>query len=212
MATTTLTDAQKVPTKAGQEKQIAVLEGLASKVPTKAGQEKQIAVLEDLASSVGKIAQSLWKDSGTLDNYTPSLLDGTKAKYEAVQKAWFLQNGAETASPSELTTLMDRWYTITRPDWDGHVQFYNPDVSGAPQGTKLGDLANMECVPSTDTTAGKDDFSGNPLFAVTTVNWVMNGTEPQITAIKGINADYEQDNPDKYVGVIQMAGWHWWTT
>nr|DAL67729.1 MAG TPA: hypothetical protein [Caudoviricetes sp.] len=32
MATTTLTDDQKVPTKAGQEKQIAVLEGLASSV------------------------------------------------------------------------------------------------------------------------------------------------------------------------------------
>ena len=107
---------------------------------------------------------------------------------------------------------MDRWYTITRPDWDGHVQFYNPDVSGVPQGTKLGDLANMECVPSTDSVAGKDDFAGNPLFAVTTVNWVMNGTEPQITAIKGITASYEQNNPDKYVGVVQMTGWHWWTT
>lgn len=192
MTTTVLTDAQKVPTKAGQD--------------------KQIAVLESMAASVGKIAQSMWKDSGTLDNYVPSLLDGTKEKYEAVQKAWFLQNGAETASPSELTALMDRWYTITRPDWDGHVQFYHPDVSGVPQGTKLGDLAQMECVPSTDTVAGKDDFAGNPLFAVTTVNWVMNGTEPQITAIRGITASYEQNNPDKYVGVVQMTGWHWWTT
>lgn len=191
MTTTVLTDAQKVPNKAGQD--------------------KQIAVLEDMASSIGKIAQSVWKDSGTLDNYVSSLLDGTKEKYEAVQKAWFLQNGAETASSSELTALMDRWYTITRPEWDGYVEFYNPDVSSVSTGTKRGDLTDMVCEPSTTTVAGRDDFAGNPLFAVTTVNWVMNGTEPQITAIKGITPNYEQDNPAKYVGVVQMSGYHYWT-
>ena len=107
--------------------------------------------------------------------------------------------------------MVDKWYTITRPDWDGYVEFYNPDVSSVTTGTKRGDLAGMVCEPSTTTVAGRDDFAGNPLFAVTTVNWVMNGTEPQITAIKGITSNYEQDNPSKYVGVVQMSGYHYWT-
>lgn len=191
MATTILTDSQRVPVLSEQK--------------------KQTEYMQVMANSLDKLAQAAWKDSGSLDNYIVTLLDGTKEKYKAVQRAWFIQNGAETADSATLTALVDRWYTITRPDWDGYVEFYNPDVSSVSTGTKCGDLAGMVCEPSTTAVAGRDDFAGNPLFAVTTVNWVMNGTEPQITAIKGITSNYEQDNPSKYVGVVQMSGYHYWT-
>lgn len=193
MATTTLTDSQRVPVLSEQK--------------------KQTEYMQSMAESLGKIAKSTWKDNGSLDNYIVTMLDGTKEKYEAVQRAWLLANGADAADAATLTTLLDKWYTITRKPWNGWVRFYHPDVSSQTTGEKMGDLKDMKCVPSTDTVAGQDDFAGNPLFAITYVNWTLdtNGL-PQITAIKGVNAGYEQSNPDKLVGVVQMTGYHWWTT
>jgi hypothetical protein len=168
--------------------------------------------MQMMADSLDKIAKSAWKDYGSLDNYIVTLLDGTKEKYEAVQKSWFIQNGAETADSATLTALVDRWYTITRKPWNGWTRFYHPDVSSASTGEKMGDLKGMTLVPSTDTVAGQDDFAGNPLFAVTRVNWVMQDSQPMITAIEGISPNFEINNPEKLVGVVQMTGYHWWTT
>lgn len=192
MATTTLTDSQRVPVLSEQK--------------------KQTEYMQVMADSLDKLAQSAWKDSGSLDNYIVTLLDGTKEKYEAVQKAWFIQNGAETADSTTLTALVDRWYTITRKPWNGWTRFYHIDVSSNTTGEKMGDLKGMTLVPSTDTVAGQDDFAGNPLFAVTKVNWTMANSQPVITAIEGISPDFEIDNPDKLVGVVQMTGYHWYTT
>lgn len=192
MATMTLTDSQRVPVLSEQK--------------------KQTEYMQMMADSLDKIAKSTWKDNGNLDNYIATLLDGTKEKYEAVQKAWFLANGAETADSTALTALMDRWYTITRKPWNGWTRFYHPDVSSASAGEKMGDLKGMTLVPSTDTVAGQDDFAGNPLFAVTRVNWTMSNSQPMITAIEGISPDFEIDNPEKLVGVVQMTGYHWYTT
>lgn len=190
MATMTLTDSQRVPVLSEQK--------------------KQTEYMQMMADSLDKIAKSAWKDN--LDNYIATLLDGTKEKYEAVQKAWFLANGAETADSTALTALMDRWYTITRKPWNGWTRFYHPDVSSASAGEKMGDLKGTTLVPSTDTVAGQDDFAGNPLFAVTRVNWTMANSQPMITAIEGISPDFEIDNPEKLVGVVQMTGYHWYTT
>lgn len=192
MATITLTDSQRVPVLSEQK--------------------KQTEYMQIMADSLDKIAQSAWKDSGSLDNYIVTLLDGTKEKYEAVQKAWFLENGAETADSATLTALVDRWYTITRKPWNGWTRFSNIDVSSVTTGEKMGDLKGTTLVPSTDTVAGQDDFAGNPLFAVTKVNWTMENSQPVITAIEGISPDFEIDNPDKLVGVVQMTGYHWYTT
>lgn len=192
MATITLTDSQRVPVLSEQK--------------------KQTEYMQSMAESLDKIAQSAWKDNGSLDNYIVTLLDGTKEKYEAVQKAWFLENGAETADSATLTSLVDRWYTITRKPWNGWTRFYHIDVSSNTTGEKMGDLKGMTLVPSTDTVAGQDDFAGNPLFAVTRVNWAMQDGQPVITAIEGISPDFEIDNPDKLVGVVQMTGYHWYTT
>lgn len=192
MATTTLTDSQRVPVLSEQK--------------------KQTEYMQSMAEALEKIAKSAWKDNGSLDNYIVTLLDGTKEKYKAVQKAWFLENGAETADSATLTALVDRWYTITRKPWNGWTRFYHTDVSSVSTGEKMGDLKGMTLVPSTDTVAGQDDFAGNPLFAVTKVNWTMANSQPVITAIEGISPDFEIDNPDKLVGVVQMTGYHWWTT
>lgn len=192
MATMTLTDSQRVPVLSEQK--------------------KQTEYMQMMADSLDKIAKSAWKDNGNLDNYIATLLDGTKEKYEAVQKAWFLANGAETADSTALTALMDRWYTITRKPWNGWTRFYHPDVSSTSAGEKMGDLKGTTLVPSTDTVAGQDDFAGNPLFAVTRVNWTMANSQPMITAIEGISPDFEIDNPEKLVGVVQMTGYHWYTT
>lgn len=192
MATTTLTDSQRVPVLSEQK--------------------KQTEYMQSMAESLVKMAKSAWKDNGSLDNYIVTLLDGTKEKYKAVQKAWFLENGAETADSATLTALVDRWYTITRKPWNGWTRFYHIDVSSASTGEKMGDLKGMTLVPSTDTVAGQDDFAGNPLFAVTKVNWTMANSQPVITAIEGISPDFEIGNPDKLVGVVQMTGYHWYTT
>lgn len=192
MATTTLTDSQRVPVLSEQK--------------------KQTGYMQSMAESLDKIAKSTWKDNGSLDNYIVTLLDGTKEKYEAVQKAWFLENGAETADSATLTALVDRWYTITRKPWNGWTRFYHTDVSSVSTGEKMGDLKGMTLVPSTDTVVGQDDFAGKPLFAVTKVNWTMESGQPAITAIEGISPDFEIDNPDKLVGVVQMTGYHWYTT
>nr|DAJ80058.1 MAG TPA: hypothetical protein [Caudoviricetes sp.] len=192
MATTTLTDSQRVPVLSEQK--------------------KQTEYMQSMAESLVKMAKSAWKDNGSLDNYIVTLLDGTKEKYKAVQKAWFLENGAETADGATLTALVDRWYTITRKPWNGWTRFYHTDVSSVSTGEKMGDLKGMTLVPSTDTVAGQDDFAGNPLFAITKVNWTMANSQPVITAIEGISPDFEIDNPDKLVGVVQMTGYHWFTT
>lgn len=156
---------------------------------------------------------SIEQVTGWSDDYLPIFLDGTIAKYRQVMKAWFLSNGADTATPAQLTALVDRWYKATRPQWNGWVQFYKPSVSAISTGTKYGDNANMSCTPSTNTTANQDDYAGNPLFAITNCNYTVNATtlEPVIVDIENITDNYESNNPAKYVGVLQMSGYHWWT-
>lgn len=177
-----------------------------SQLPNAALQSKIAEQLERIAN-----IQEMNKSTSLFDNYVVTMLDGTKEKYEAVQHAWLLANGADTADAATLTTLLDKWYTITRKPWNGWTRFYHPDVSSASAGEKMGDLKGTTLVPSTDTVAGQDDFAGNPLFAVTKVNWVMASGQPMITAIEGISPDFEIDNPEKLVGVVQMTGYHWWT-
>lgn len=141
-----------------------------------------------------------------------SMLDGASARqYKAIMRAWFLQRGADDASPAELTALCDEWYTITRTGWDGATEFYQPDVSAVSTGVRRGDNAGMVCVPSTDTEAKQDDFAGVPLFACVDCNWIVDADtlEPVITAIDGITSNFVRDDPGIYVGVLQMAGYHW---
>ncbi len=142
-----------------------------------------------------------------------SQLDGTKATYDATMKSWFLVNGAQDYADAEdyasLTALVDEWYDVTRDTWCGYTEFYQPDISAVSDGTKGGDNAGLTCTPSTDTEQGTDDYEGLPLFAVTDCNWILDADtlKPVITAIDGITSNFERNNPEKYVGVLQMAGY-----
>ena len=140
-----------------------------------------------------------------------SLFDGTAETYKKVQRQWFR---LWMSSGISLTDLCNEWYRITRPNWLGWTTFPQPDIAStdpttSSNGVKGGDNAEMVCIPSTAFVANRDDYSGNPLFAVTIVNWELDPASGKkiITAIKGISEDFEQDNPLKYVGCMQMTGY-----
>ena len=137
--------------------------------------------------------------------------DGTKKTYNRLMKEWFLDHGAETATPAELTTLCDKWYAFTRTGWNGYTTFAQPNISTVSTGTKGGDNADMVCVPSTNETAGQDDYAGLPQFAVKDCNWILTDDgDIQITAIDGITSNFERYDPTIYVGVLQMSMLHYW--
>lgn len=133
--------------------------------------------------------------------------DGTAATYNKIMREWFIAQGANEASPAQLTRLCDRWYSITRVPWHGWVSFSKSTAVST--GTRGGDNEHMTCAASTDTVAGKDDYAGNPLFACVDCNFVVDPEtlEPQITAISGITDNFQRYSPDHFVGVLQMSGY-----
>lgn len=167
----------------------------------KAPQSELVTVRGDvskLTETVARIEEDIVKE----------MLDGTPATYYKAMRNWFYEHGVGVVTPQGLTELVNQWYALTRDNWDGRTVFSQPEISTSSEGTKSGDNANLVCIPSTDTEANRDDYAGLPLFAVSTVNWILdeNGN-PLITAIKGIHDTYEQYNPEKYVGVMQMTGY-----
>ena len=93
-------------------------------------------------------------------------LDGTKSVYDSTMKAWFKANGVNAVSSKGLTALVDRWYQLTREEWQGGVKFAQPSESTVSTGTRTGDNAGLTCTPSTATQKNTDDYEGLPLFAV----------------------------------------------
>lgn len=140
------------------------------------------------------------------------LFDGTPEKYRAVMKWYFDNNGAASMTAAQLTELVAQWYEHTRTQWNGWVEFKQPDVSSSSDGTKGGDNAGLVCIPSTNDLANRDDYAGNPLFACVDCNFTVDAEtlEPVITAIDGIAGTFKRNDPTVYVGVLQMAGWHWY--
>ena len=138
-----------------------------------------------------------------------SLLDGTKKKYFETMQKWFTERNADGLGKAALTKLVDEWYTVTRKPWDGWVDFDAVEVSALSTGTKGGDNASLTCTPSTNETAGQDDYAGLPLFACVDCNWEIDPDtlEPVITAIAGITKGFERYNPEKMVGVLQASGY-----
>lgn len=180
---------------------------LPKKMATVNGMERCTFQVTDGATVIGVPVDVLVTDAVDLADSTKTIeFDGTVEDYETQRNQWFKDRGAEDSTPEELTELCNRWYELTRPDWDGGVAFSQPNVSTISTGIRFGDNAGMSCSPSTDTVAGTDDYAGHPLFAVTTVNWTLDDNgEVLITAIKGVSGDFEQNNPEKFVGVMQMS-------
>lgn len=140
------------------------------------------------------------------------MFDGTKKSYDKAMKRWFLANGMNSMTPTGITALCERWYALTRDGWDGYTAFAQPELSSVSTGTKGGDNADLTCAPSTDTVTGTDDYAGLPLFACVDVNYEVDPTSLDIviTAIKGITNNFVSTSPDRFVGVMQMSGWHYW--
>ena len=193
--------------------------------------EKQASNLKELISIQLRIAEATEKTlnnkeletESSLSNYVLSnLRENTDVKaYNSVREYWFTEKGAGRLSGGSngsdykaLTKLVSEWYKLTRQlvkDWDGWTRFAHPDKLSISTGTKMGSNANLVCEPSTETVAGRDDYAGNPLFAITYCNWKMVNNEPIITAIKDVSPDFSFYDKDKYVGVLQMSAYVHWT-
>ena len=153
------------------------------RIQTYAQQETENAILGDIRDGINNLNHTLQDYFGT----DPlSEFDGTKETYLAVMQKWFQK---KIGSPATLTQLVYEWYTVTRKNWHGWVDF---PTTGVSTGTKGGDNAGLVCTPSTNTVAGRDDYAGNPLFAVVDCNWSIDATtlEPVITAICGVTAGF----------------------
>ena len=142
----------------------------------------------------------------------PFLLDGTIETYRGVMKRWFEINHVSMMTPVGITKLVDKWYEITRKSWSGGTRFYQPSQSSVSTGSKTGDNIGMVCTPSTDASENRDDYKGHPLFAITLCNFEYDNTNkrPLITAIQGITDNFELDNSEKYVGVLQQSGYRYY--
>ena len=128
--------------------------------------------------------------------------------YKAKMKKYFELSGCNAML--DLTSICDKWYRATRTGWTGGVRFTVP-ASGAAansDGTKTGDNAGLTCVPSTTEQANTDNYKNLPLFACVDCNVYLDDTgKPHITGIDGVGGVFERNNPEKIVGVLQMAGW-----
>ena len=136
-------------------------------------------------------------------------------KYRKKMKEFFEKRGSKTATPEQLTVICDEWYIESRNKWNGYTKFYIPELSATSDGIKGGDNYKLVCEPSTNTYKGRDDYAGNPLFIPTDCNWEMTDDgEPLITSIEGIDClnTFTRNDPNKFVGVLQMTGYHWWNT
>lgn len=87
--------------------------------------------------------------------------------------------------------------------------FYRYTTSPSPIGTKKDANAELVCVPSTNSTAGRDDYADLPLFACFDCNYTIDGStlEPVIHAINGVYGSFSAAPTDSFVGVLQMTGW-----
>ena len=135
--------------------------------------------------------------------------DGTAATYKSVMQSFFNLYNADSVSSSVLTDICRAWYKGTRDDWNGYTTFST--TSGSSSGTRGGDNAGLTCVPSTNDTAGQDDFAGLPLFYPIDVNYEVDADTKDIiiTGIDGITSSFDRYDPDKFVGVMQMSAYVW---
>ena len=173
-------------------------------------------VAED--GSVINIAENIGKGSGGKTDSDDTLTvvaavsSGNVNTYRATMRQWFRERLSDGWTAADLTALCDKWYTITRTGWAGGVEFYGWSTSQVSTGIRVGDAKGLACTPSTDSVKNKDDFEGLPLFAIKDCNWIVDADtlEPVVTAIDGITDNFVRDNPDVYVGVLQMSPWHYW--
>jgi len=126
-------------------------------------------------------------------------------------KKYFRDNKANSMTPLELTNLVTTFYSLLDKSWHGWVDFYEESVSLSNLGTKGGDNADLICEPSSQYVRGQDDYANIPLFFTIDCNFYVDSEtlEPIITAIDGITNNFERYNPEVFVGVLHMTGYHY---
>ena len=145
---------------------------------------------------------------GDVDGLFAAAFRGGDTYYD-VMRSFFQANGSMLLT--DLTDIVERWYSLGRLGWDGGTKFPLTSLSSGSTGTKVGDNAGLSCTPSTNATAGTDDYALLPLFAVIDCNWRLDPTTGKkiITSVKGIPCynEFTATDPTKPVGVLQMAPW-----
>lgn len=188
---------------------------MSNKLPDLETQGRIAAALEEIAIQQAKANGG---DATFTNSLVVALIDGTAAGFKRAMKAYMQLHGlTDSSTAADITTQVTAFYDLLQKSfsWDGYVTFADPAVSSASTGTKGGDNAGLTCVPSTAEVAGQDDYAGLPLFACVDCNWVIDatGTYPvvQIAAIDGVVGSFKRYDPDTFVGVLQMTGYHYYT-
>ena len=137
----------------------------------------------------------------------PTLIDkyGAKEAFPMFCKMALASDGGMTLN--DVATL---YYTNATTGKVYGVEFSLFDTSAVSTGTKTFDNAQLVCNPSTNTTAGRDDYANLALFAPVNINYDWSDTsnlEPKITEIEGVTPGFSLTNPNGLVGVLQMGAW-----
>lgn len=195
-------------------------------LPSLKGQQTTNDRLKGIQTALESIAETqAVANSQTLDPYVLACIDGTAPGFKRAMKLYFqlhkvtntvADDGTVTyPAAAAITNCVTNFYNLLRDnfDWCGWTEFYDPAVSSQSNGTKKGDNDGLTCVPSTATTKGQDDYEWLPLFACVDCNWEMSETAlaPQITAIEGVVGAFDRYDATKFVGVLQMSGYHIYT-
>ena len=136
----------------------------------------------------------------------PYLIDtyGTKAAFRMFAEA--------NASLSGLTKTALRFFAAASAADSGIYtsQFNKYSSNAASYGTKKDKNEDLVCVPATNSTAGRDDYSDLPLFACFDCNYTIDADtlEPVIHAIKDVYGSFTSSPTSSFVGVMQMTGWY----
>lgn len=170
-------------------------------IPEEVGRE-----MSDTLKNIESALRTGLNNGMASDDIYLAMLDGTKPTYNRVMRAWFKANGSDVATTEQLTALCDKWYRLTRTKWTGGNTFVQPSVANPSEGTKYGDNEGLTATPSTESQKNVDDYEGLNLFATKDCNWILSDTgEILITAIDGITDNFERNNPEKFVGVLQQS-------
>ena len=113
------------------------------------------------------------------------------------------------ADPTDAAPLCEAFFDSFHDGKVYGVEFYKHATSATSAGWKTDDNAGLVATPSTNTTAGRDDYTRRVLFMPFDVDYTIDAEtlEPKISAIKGVWGNFNAKAPAGLVGVMQQTGW-----
>lgn len=91
---------------------------------------------------------------------------------ESATKAAKSENAAEKSAQNALEQTIASQYAMMRTGKKYVTRLSKYSANTSSKGTKLEDNAGLECVPSTDTTEGRDDYANIPVFTWMRCNYI----------------------------------------